>query len=236
MEENLTGEKDDLAKAKKDLILRFVTDQERLQTGNTTPKSGNSDETFDIIDSIEIQKASLSNMQFDDNTPRKQNEHRLLSLYSNAAENRPRSRTNISNNRRSRIRGKSPVGLNDQFRREKIKKEVQGISYSALRKHENEFGRLRSAPSSQHKQKVHTKELNLPTKKAPLSVILSKKIDDRHEMTSLTCTNFKRPSKDISTVDIALLNQHTVPSITSAHTLMHLPPIPTDTTKKHPST
>lgn len=74
-------EKDDLAQAKRDLLMRFIKDQESLQTSQNDFNPSNNDATFDILDGLtvsneesrEFYNKGISNMA--NNMPKNVNEN-----------------------------------------------------------------------------------------------------------------------------------------------------------------
>ena len=84
--EKKKDEKEDLSAAKRDMLLRFIKDQESLQTGHTDLKPSNNDATFDILDGLTVSKEISRNTHYKgsghltDNMTNKTNEDGNLNL------------------------------------------------------------------------------------------------------------------------------------------------------------
>ena len=237
METNIAAEKDDLATAKRDLLLRFINDQEKLQTSEIGQKLSNNDETFDILDAVS--KDSSNNIPDDINniTPT-QNKNSNADLHKR--QRVPRAQTCIPHFRNERSR----VGLNEK----KLQCRIGDDKMSSVPRPatEGSLRRLRSAPRFSGRQSRNilcSGDIDVKTRKlSSLSIVVPKEEDiDKltRRRSSFTCSQVKSPRTNvsISTVDVELFNKHTTPSIAGPYTLYHLPPIASsETAPKPPST
>ena len=242
MESSLAADKDDLAKAKRDLLLRFIKDQEELQTRQVGVKAMNNDETFDILDAISKDSSNNDGGGIGLNsTTHKLNEH---GKDVDERKHIPRSQTCIPNFRAHKA-GHTLVELKEDKLHYRIKsgKKLQERTNSGERPStEGSLRRLRSAPTFLGRQSRSIRDIDVKTKKVSSLSIVVPKEGDIDKLTrrrpSLTCTQVTRPQATvgISAVDVELLDKHTVPSIAGPYTMFHLPPIASDTTQTPPST
>lgn len=237
METNIAAEKDDLAKAKHDLLLRFIKDQEQLQTSAVGRKSSNNDETFDILDGIAGDNLC--------NNKGGINEHSHDRL------------DEIRDIRRCKTCMPSLTTHKDDFTLVELKEERLHYKLKSVKKRQDKGNRsdrpstqgslirLKSAPSLTGKQSrniFHSGDIEVKTRKmSSLNIVVPKegnieKITRRRS--SLTCTQVTRPrgAVGISAVDVKLFDTHSLPSVASPYTMYHLPPITSKSAQTPPST
>jgi hypothetical protein len=240
METNLATEKVDLAKAKRDLLLRFIKDQEQLQTSQVGIKASNNDETFDILDGIAATGDSSNNGGIA-NTTHERREHKKVGLED--VRRIPRSQTCIPNFR-TQNEGSALEELKEDKLHYRLKsgKKLQNRMNSGERPStEASFRRLRSAPTFTDRQPRHfirSGDIEVKTRKvSSLSIVVPKESDKlTRRRSSLTCAQVTRPRVGISAVDVELFDKHTIPSIAGPYTMFHLPPIASDSAPTPPST
>ena len=241
METNLATEKVDLAKAKRDLLLRFIKDQEQLQTSQVGMKASNNDETFDILDGIAVSGDSSNNGGIGpNNTTHKLNDQKKAGLEE--MRRIPRSQTCIPKFRTQKEGSPLHELKEDKLHyRLKSGKKLQNRTNSGDRPStEGSLRRLRSAPIFTDRQPRHllrSGDMEVKTKK--VSIVVPKESENlTKRRSSLTCAQVTRPraTVGISAVDVELFDKHTVPSIAGAYTMFHLPPIASETVPAPPST
>ncbi|CAB4017409.1 Hypothetical predicted protein [Paramuricea clavata] len=246
METNFAVEKDDLAKAKRDLLLRFIKDQEQLQTSQVGLKASNNDETFDILDGIAVSEDCSNNVGIEpNNATHKLNEHSKAGL--DEWQNIPRSQTCIPKFRTIK-EDSSLVELKEDklhYRIKSGKKPLERTIPNERPSTEGSLRRLRSAPTFTGRQSrniLRSGDIEVKTRKvSSLSIVVPKEGDiDKltRRRASLTCTQVSRPraTVGISAVDVELFDKHTVPSIAGPYTMFHLPPIASESAQTPPST
>ena len=248
METNLAVEKEDLAQAKRDLLLRFIKDQEQLQTSHVGLKPSNKDETFDILDGIAVSEDTSNNTRggiVPNSKTHQLNEHNKASL--DEMRRIPRSQSCIPKFR-SHKEGAALVELKEDklhYRLKSGKKLQVRTNPNERPSTEGTLRRLRSAPGfsasgRQPRNILRSGDIEVKTKKvSSLSIVVPKEGDtDRRRRSSLTCAQVTRPrgTVGISAVDVGLFDKHTVPSIAGPYTMFHLPPIASETAPTPPST
>ena len=245
METNLAADKSDLAKAKRDLLLRFIKDQEELQTRQVGMKVMNNDETFDILDAISKDSSNNNGGGIGPNsTTHKLNEH---GKDMDEKKHIPRSQTCIPNFRAPRDEHTLVELKEDKLHyRLKSGKKLQERTNSGERPStEGSLRRLRSASTFSGRQSrniLRSGDMDVKTRKmSSLSIVVPKEGDiDKltRRRPSLTCAQVTRPraTVGISAVDVELFDKHTVPSIAGPYTMFHLPPIASDSVQTPPST
>ncbi|XP_028396081.1 uncharacterized protein LOC114520077 [Dendronephthya gigantea] len=240
---NLGQEREDLAKAKRDLLMRFIKDQEQLQTRQVASISSNNDETFDILDGLTTAE---------DNTnikggirPKKLTHKRNEQSKADEKQNIPRSQTCIPNFRVHQ-REHSFAELKEEKLHSRLKsgKKLQDRTNPIERPaSEASLRRLRSAPSFSGRQSrtvLRSGDIEVKARKVPsLSIVVPNQAGDVDKKTkqrsSLTCAQVRsRGAVGISAVDVELFDKRAVPTLPYA--MFHLPPITSETAPSPPST
>ena len=238
---NLGQEKEDLAKAKRDLLMRFIKDQEQLQTRQLGSISSNNDATFDILDGLATAGNNSNNIRggIRPNSTHKLNEQRRED------EKIPRTQTCIPNFRIHRSEH-SFAELKEEKLHSRLKsaKKLQDRTNSVGKPAaENSLRRLRSAPSFSGRQSrnvLTSGDIQVKTRKGPsLSIVVPKEDGDVDKITKqrspVACAQVRsRGALGISGVDVELLDKRTVPTLPYA--IFHLPPIASETAPSPPST
>lgn len=255
METDIGVEKDDLAKAKHDLLMRFIKDQEELQTRPVGLKPSNNDATFDILDGLAVPNAKpnifmkgggilLNNKAHDLNEPSDANSQE------DARQPIPRSQTCIPNFRLRK--DDCPfVDLGEQNVHGRVERLKSGKNlHDRMNTVERpttagSLRRLRSAPSFSGRQSrniIRSSDIDCKTRIVPSLSIVVPKEEKMEKLTkrrpSLNCSQVTRPraTVGISAVDVELFDKHTIPSLTGPYAMFHLPPIASETPQTPPST